>query len=214
MYLSKPAPEMEPWYAQRDLQSGKSRRRSQDQVLEDTFKDSELKRTHDPLANMEWFLKKRQQRQSEPKRSRYEETPQPKRGGELDGPPLLKARPRRGELPEWKRQALEAAAHDEYAPTRPPRPPSSDASQRGESSRTQAETPESAAQSREKSERARAQAIKAEGKRRKALREGSSSVASTPLSEAGYHEGYNKDVTRGLRRQTLSRGDGWKSRPW
>lgn len=193
MYLSKPCPELQPWYGQRDLRSGSSKKRSEDQVLEDTFKDSELKRTHDPLVSVEWFLKKKQQ--APDKRSRWEETP---RVEDRDrGPPILKARSKRGEMPAWKK-----AAEEQSAP--PPPPPS--ASTSNTSSKTQ--SLESSTKSRENSERARAQALKAEARRR---RDASSSVASTPASEGGYHSGYNKHVTKGLHRE---RGHGWKNARW
>lgn len=213
MYLSKPASELQPWYAQRDLQSGNSKRRTDDELLEEAYKDSELKRTHDPLASMEWFLrKKRAAKDAESgfdrygrSRDRHADTPQRVQPTH-EGPPLLKARARKGETPAWKREAMarEEAEQEHYAPMRPPPVPAPTSSKSVEGSL------ESQSRQRETSERARAQAVKEAAKRKRAGSSASTSVASTPASEAGgYHQGYNKEVTRDLQHR---RGQGWMAK--
>ncbi|UZJ52639.1 hypothetical protein CBS101457_001959 [Exobasidium rhododendri] len=52
MFLGKPAKELHPWYQNEDLQSGEEQKKSHEQKLEAAYKDSMIKRSHDPLKAM------------------------------------------------------------------------------------------------------------------------------------------------------------------
>ncbi|PWN29886.1 hypothetical protein BDZ90DRAFT_272584 [Jaminaea rosea] len=63
VYLSDPALAQDgpAWYASPDLQGPKQRRKTEEQRLEDAYKDTRSKTSHDPLTAMEGFLAKREE---------------------------------------------------------------------------------------------------------------------------------------------------------
>lgn len=52
MFLGRPAKELQRWYQDSDLRSGTERTKSQEQRLEDAYKDSVRKRSNDPILSM------------------------------------------------------------------------------------------------------------------------------------------------------------------
>ncbi|PWN52977.1 hypothetical protein IE53DRAFT_366747 [Violaceomyces palustris] len=57
--LGKPASELHPWYSSPDLKSGQERKKTEEQKLEEAYKDSAVKSSNDPLRVMASFLAKR-----------------------------------------------------------------------------------------------------------------------------------------------------------
>lgn len=187
--------DLNPWYSTKDLRSTKERKKTQDQILEDTFKDGELKRSADPMSLMNGYLKKRSDIQAAQERVRerpWDVTPMILRKDEDVAVPMLRDR-RKG-----KQVQREEEQEDDYGPMKPPPPPK------------QEDDAQTAATNRVKTERSRAQALRAEAARKKAL----ASPASTPRSEfsAGYFEGFNKQETRDAHRRRD--GDRWQSQRW
>lgn len=197
MYLEAPP---KTWYDSKDGLKPAERRQTEDQRLEKTYKDNELKKVEDPLSTMQAYLKRREDVKAAQERHRanpWDDTPrtltsdrtpiQPSRLGKLKG---RNGKYRRSPSPEKE---------IEEGPARPPA----------------AESPvaiEEAARQRETSERERARALLAARKR------DTGSVTSTPRSEFGYQTGmYNRAETRDAKlhsslRWDDDRRDGWKHR--
>ncbi|GAC99061.1 hypothetical protein PHSY_006658 [Pseudozyma hubeiensis SY62] len=57
--LLRPEDELTPWYTTSKLRNGKDARKSEDQRLEDAYKDSSIKSSNDPLKAMQAFLAQR-----------------------------------------------------------------------------------------------------------------------------------------------------------
>lgn len=57
--LLRPEDELKPWYTTIQLRNGSESRKSEDQRLEEAYKDSTVKSSNDPLKAMESFLAKR-----------------------------------------------------------------------------------------------------------------------------------------------------------
>lgn len=72
--LSRPAKELQPWYTDAQLQNGQDRKKSEEQKLEDAYKDSTIKSSNDPLKAMEFFLAKRK----DALKQKAASTPQPR----------------------------------------------------------------------------------------------------------------------------------------
>lgn len=56
IYLGKPAKELRPWYSDLELKSGEERKKTDEQRLEQAYKDGENKRLSDPLALINSYL--------------------------------------------------------------------------------------------------------------------------------------------------------------
>lgn len=57
--LLRPEDELNPWYTTPHLRNGAESRKTEDQRVEDAYKDSSLKSSHDPLKTMAIFLARR-----------------------------------------------------------------------------------------------------------------------------------------------------------
>lgn len=57
--LLRPQDELKPWYTDPHLRNGAQNRKTDDQLLEDAYKDSTLKSSNDPLKAMQTFLAQR-----------------------------------------------------------------------------------------------------------------------------------------------------------
>ncbi|GAA93906.1 uncharacterized protein L969DRAFT_42785 [Mixia osmundae IAM 14324] len=189
MYLGRPAKELQPWYTTKDLLSGEERRRTDEQKLELAYKDGESKRTSDPLSLVNHFLQRRDEiiaAKEQAKQDPFGTTARSLKPGLLEMPllrPKQRGRTRRSSVspspPASRAKPADPDGdenEDAYAPAPPPPKPLARQDQQSEASR------------REKAERERAMAlIQAKTGR---------SVTSTPASERGYSDQWNKLETR------------------
>ena len=81
-YLGGAQMEMRPWYTNADLRNGRERQKTDDQRLEEAYRDATRKSSHDPLKSMAALLEKRQASRAkgrdaspEPARRTYEGRP-------------------------------------------------------------------------------------------------------------------------------------------
>lgn len=143
---------------------------TQDQRLEHTYKDNQLKRVEDPLATMQAYLKRRDEVKAAQERQRADPWADTPRTLKSDRTPVQASRLR-------SRRRSPSPAGPTAGPERPPKQQSHD------------NDLHAAAVSREASERERARALRAA----KAAKSGN----STPGTEFGYQTGmYNKSATR------------------
>lgn len=58
-YMEKTALELQPWYANADLRNGREQRKTEDEQLEDCYKDTVRKSSHDPLNAVQTYMRQK-----------------------------------------------------------------------------------------------------------------------------------------------------------
>lgn len=220
MSLGGPKKDLKPWYEDRELKRVDELERTHEQSVEvacvdrplrawltlGSYKDGESKRMSDPLSLMSAYLRRRDDVIADNERrvrDPYGATPTPRRAQPVE-PSLLRPsrreRDRQRVLDEARAEAIES---DSYRPAPPPAPTTHAGTMVALSGKSR-EAAADEARSREMTERERAAALIRAKKR-------ASSAASTPRSEIGYSEGFNREAAREAKR---GRRDDWDRPSW
>ncbi|GAA5939119.1 uncharacterized protein JCM15063_004432 [Sporobolomyces koalae] len=214
VYLAKKG-EGEPkgWYASEDGKTERERKEGEEATLERAYRDNETKRLVDPLALMNSYLKRRDDIRSGNLDSATRRKPST-RDRYLEPTASTSSRSLYSETPRSDHNDLEPVVEKLLGERRrrgDPVPPPPPIAKRDSKASPVAKDPQSEAQQRVSAEKARTAALLA-ARRKAALGSSASSVASTPRSEYGAHEGgfgmFNREDVRVAKRG----GGGWAER--